>query len=358
MLTTISSLLVVLALLFGGTGATVYAAQDSLPTDLLYPVKTISEDLRLEMIDDAQAKIDLLTGFIQNRFMEYNLLAAAGEPAPEEWADRVATQTQLMINLAAHMDDAPLTQNMAKLMNMLQIQVRVMETDNLPDDIDPAADSVRIMLQDRIQLATQGVEEPNLLRTRNWDQLEPVLAAVFRQRETAAWTATLEAAGIPCGPINTVDKALADPQILNRNMVPEIDCGKGQKMKVIGNPIKMSESAGITKIFRETRAPEWKQWVEKGYIKLDAPPAPVSAGGGVTDARESAPPEAYSIPVVLDKPYHTPHIENFLDAIRGKGKLNCPADEAFHSEAVVFKVNEAVVAKQMLLYKPEGLFKQ
>jgi hypothetical protein len=166
MLPTITSLLVVLALLFGGTGATVYAAQDSLPTDLLYPVKTISEDLRYELLEDPQAKFDLLTGFIQNRFMEYNLLAAAGEPAPEEWADRVATQTQLMINLAAHMDDAPLTQNMAKLMNMIQVQVRVMETDNLPDEVDPAADSVRIMLQDRIQLATQGVEEPNLLRTR------------------------------------------------------------------------------------------------------------------------------------------------------------------------------------------------
>ena len=166
MLPTITSLLVILAILFGGTGATVFAAQDSLPTDLLYPVKTISEDLRLEMIDDPQAKVDLLAGFIQNRFMEYNLLAAAGEPAPEAWADRVATQTQLMINLAAHMDDAPLTQNMAKLMNMLQVQVRVMQTDNMPDDVDPAANSVRIMLQDRIQLATQGVEEPNLLRTR------------------------------------------------------------------------------------------------------------------------------------------------------------------------------------------------
>ncbi len=46
---------------------------------------------------------------------------------------------------------------------------------------------------------------------------------------------------IPIAPINTVDKALADPQILSRNMVPEIDYGNGKKLKIIGNPIKMSE---------------------------------------------------------------------------------------------------------------------
>ena len=46
---------------------------------------------------------------------------------------------------------------------------------------------------------------------------------------------------IPIGPINTVDKALSDPQILSRNMVPEVDYGDGKKLKIIGNPIKMSE---------------------------------------------------------------------------------------------------------------------
>jgi formyl-CoA transferase/CoA:oxalate CoA-transferase len=46
---------------------------------------------------------------------------------------------------------------------------------------------------------------------------------------------------IPIAPINTVDKALFDPQVLSRNMVPELDLGEGQKIRVIGNPIKMSE---------------------------------------------------------------------------------------------------------------------
>ena len=46
---------------------------------------------------------------------------------------------------------------------------------------------------------------------------------------------------IPIGPINTIEKALSDPQILSRNMVAEVDYGKGRKLKIVGNPIKMAE---------------------------------------------------------------------------------------------------------------------
>ena len=46
---------------------------------------------------------------------------------------------------------------------------------------------------------------------------------------------------VPIAPIHTIDKALADPQTLSRNMVVEIDYGKEQKLKILGNPIKMSE---------------------------------------------------------------------------------------------------------------------
>jgi len=46
---------------------------------------------------------------------------------------------------------------------------------------------------------------------------------------------------IPIGPINTVDKVLSDPQVLSRNMVAEVDYGNGKILKILGNPIKMSE---------------------------------------------------------------------------------------------------------------------
>ena len=56
----------------------------------------------------------------------------------------------------------------------------------------------------------------------------------------------------------------------------------------------------------------------------------------------------YEIPVFFNKPPHQPHLENFFNAIRGTAKLNCPADEAFTSEYVIHKANEAVAAEKKI----------
>jgi len=50
---------------------------------------------------------------------------------------------------------------------------------------------------------------------------------------------------------------------------------------------------------------------------------------------------------------HKLHLENFFNAVRGKGKLNCPADEAFRSEVAVYKVNEAVASGQKIVFTEE-----
>ena len=47
------------------------------------------------------------------------------------------------------------------------------------------------------------------------------------------------------------------------------------------------------------------------------------------------------------------HLENFFGAIRGAGKLTCPAEVAYESTVTVLKVNEAVGAKRRLEFKPE-----
>ncbi len=54
-----------------------------------------------------------------------------------------------------------------------------------------------------------------------------------------------------------------------------------------------------------------------------------------------------------DKPYHQPHLENFFDAIRGKAKLNCPAEVGYKTAAVVLKINEAIETGKKIQFKPE-----
>ncbi len=131
--------------------------------------------------------------------------------------------------------------------------------------------------------------------------------------------------------------------------------------------LKMSENPAYTKLFREARAPEWDQWVARGFVKKpgtpdagDVPlkpwekPRPKLGGPSkaVVDVRETAALSSWDLPVTLDKAIHQPHLENFFDTIRGKAHLNCPAESAFASAVTILKVNEAVAARRMLTFDP------
>jgi len=113
--------------------------------------------------------------------------------------------------------------------------------------------------------------------------------------------------------------------------------------------IKISENPASTAVYREARAPKWDQWQARNFLTPMEVPAP-KVESGTIDVRESPPPDAFSIPIVLTKPIHQPHLENFFAAIRGEATLNCPGDEAFESEMAVFKVNEAIEAQKVLAF--------
>ncbi len=81
----------------------------------------------------------------------------------------------------------------------------------------------------------------NAARCTHVRQLKRMIELVTLHRPAAHWIALLEDAGIPTGPIQTVAQAMADPQILARNMVVEIAPRPGQTpLKTAGNPIKMT----------------------------------------------------------------------------------------------------------------------
>ena len=56
----------------------------------------------------------------------------------------------------------------------------------------------------------------------------------------AAWIDILEAAGVPCGPINNIAQAIAHPQVAARNMIIDVDDPVAGPLKLVGNPLKMS----------------------------------------------------------------------------------------------------------------------
>ncbi|MGH7006571.1 MAG: CoA transferase, partial [Alphaproteobacteria bacterium] len=55
------------------------------------------------------------------------------------------------------------------------------------------------------------------------------------------WIEGLSKRGVPCGPVNTIDKVFTDPQVRARGMVVEIPhAGTGKPERYIASPIKMS----------------------------------------------------------------------------------------------------------------------
>lgn len=75
-------------------------------------------------------------------------------------------------------------------------------------------------------------------RLTHVDELMALLQEIFLTRPGDEWIERLEAAGVPCGPINTVDRALSDPQVMARNMVVDATSPAYGTVKLTGSPIK------------------------------------------------------------------------------------------------------------------------
>ena len=84
----------------------------------------------------------------------------------------------------------------------------------------------------------------NALRTENHESLFPILAEIMCRRTTDAWVEALEEIGVPCGPVNTIDKVVNDPQVLARDMIAEVEHEVTGTVKIPGIPIKLSETPG------------------------------------------------------------------------------------------------------------------
>jgi CoA:oxalate CoA-transferase len=80
----------------------------------------------------------------------------------------------------------------------------------------------------------------NDTRAENVDDLAAAIEAVLKERGSAEWLTLLEAAGVPCGPINDIAGIANDPQIRARNMIVAIDDPEAGPLKLAGNPIKLS----------------------------------------------------------------------------------------------------------------------
>jgi crotonobetainyl-CoA:carnitine CoA-transferase CaiB-like acyl-CoA transferase len=84
----------------------------------------------------------------------------------------------------------------------------------------------------------------NALRVEHRAILVPELERIFRTRSVADWLVRLRAAEVPAAPVNNLDRAFAEPPVAEREMIVEYDHPDVGKVRMPGNPIKMSGMEG------------------------------------------------------------------------------------------------------------------
>jgi len=79
-------------------------------------------------------------------------------------------------------------------------------------------------------------------RSKNRDALNARLQAILRERTSAQWIDSLNAAGVPCGPINTIDQVFADPQVRHLGLAQPVRSHERGDTELVGQPILMSRT--------------------------------------------------------------------------------------------------------------------
>ena len=80
----------------------------------------------------------------------------------------------------------------------------------------------------------------NPLRVEHRDELLPLVADAMAARTSVEWVEVLDAAGVPVGPIQTVDEVVTDPQVLARGMIGEVKHPTSGTVRTIGCPVRLT----------------------------------------------------------------------------------------------------------------------
>jgi len=100
----------------------------------------------------------------------------------------------------------------------------------------------------RPELAHDARFATNPLRVQQRDVLVPLLDEMVKTKTRDEWIALLEAAGVPCGPINNLDEVFDNPQVRARGMEVALDHPLAGQVKLVRNPMRMSATPATSSL--------------------------------------------------------------------------------------------------------------
>jgi crotonobetainyl-CoA:carnitine CoA-transferase CaiB-like acyl-CoA transferase len=125
---------------------------------------------------------------------------------------------------------------------------------------------------EKAELAKDPRFKSNADRVQNRAELTEALEKLFAKRPQADWLALFDRHGVPAGPIYSVGQALGQPQALARAMVLGAEHKKAGKIRMLGIPVKLSETPGLP----QGAPPTLGEHTEEIFRRFgDEPPAQV-----------------------------------------------------------------------------------
>ena len=118
------------------------------------------------------------------------------------------------------------------------------------------------------ELASDAKFATNAARVRNRAELEAKLSPIIARRDSRDWIGALEAATVPCGPINDLAQVFADPQVRQRGMEIEAPHPLAGKVPMVRSPIRLSESSARSDIPPPLLGQHTAE-VLKGLLRMD-----------------------------------------------------------------------------------------
>jgi uncharacterized membrane protein YgcG len=158
MYTTIASFIVVLALMVGGSGVTAFAAQNSLPNQSLYQIKTFTEDLALHSMQRNEHRLQVELNYSDRRVLEMVRLREMQQVVPESTITRWENHLDQSLLIAANSESNEMLRALNQIRERLENQAGLLAS--CPDQ-DPLQVRLREMIQTRIAWTELGLDDPN-----------------------------------------------------------------------------------------------------------------------------------------------------------------------------------------------------
>ncbi len=132
------------------------------------------------------------------------------------------------------------------------------------------------------QLALDPKFISNDLRCQNRPAMVEAIEAITRTAPMDCWIERLNEAGVPCSPINTIDRLFSHPQLQARNMIIQVEGAARRPVRTAGNPIKLSSAADID-VASPVRAPALDEHRDSILAELMSGTGDYAPAAGIDD---------------------------------------------------------------------------